>query len=127
MLGRAQASSQITKHSVDPLKLWQALRLAAADDGGLARAVNQIECVEAGRTLGVHSAAGRRVLGRPVPQGSEREARNRSQLHTQRVFVPGQRHRGQERDLVFRPEPGFAAAAPPPDRHHRSAPCRATL
>ena len=58
-----------------------------------------------------------------VVQGSKRKARNRAQLHPQRVFILGQRHRGHEWNLVLRPADG---RVPRPDRHRRSAPRRAT-
>ncbi len=65
MVGPREGGLEIAEHSVNPLELQQVLRLAAADDGRLLRAVGYSDGVEAGQTVGVHGApSGCQVLAR---------------------------------------------------------------
>ena len=48
----AQPGLQIAEYGVDPLKIRQILRLAAADHGGLVCAVDHGDRAEVGRLLG---------------------------------------------------------------------------
>ena len=60
----AQTGLQVAEYGVDPLKLRQIPRLAAADHRGLVRAVRHGDRVEAGQTVGVHGTTRRQVLPR---------------------------------------------------------------
>lgn len=113
MVITAETGLRIAEHGVEPVKLWQFLRLAAADHGGLVRAVRHGDRAEACKAVGVHRAAVNLVLTRPVPLRSERTPRSRGQLYQQQQLVLGQGYRSYVRDLVLRSPAGFAAASFP--------------